>query len=164
MFALSLLRFLHIGSAILLIGGIIARQLVRSIAKRSEDPRILAAMFQAADPIERVMVIPGSIATILFGVLLALVTRAPILGFLQGASRNWLLLSNVLILLTIPLVPLVFIPRGKVFGSRLEHALEEGRITPELRSSLADPVVGFFHGFEILVLLFVVFLMVFKPL
>jgi hypothetical protein len=59
---------------------------------------------------------------------------------------------------------LVFIPRGKIFGIRLQQALEQGQITPELRSSLADPVVGFFHAFEIAALLMVVFLMVFKPL
>jgi uncharacterized membrane protein len=164
MFAFSVFRFLHIGSAILLIGGVIARQLVRSVARRSDDPRTLAAMLQAAAPIERIMVIPGSIATILFGIILAVLTRAPILGFLQGASRNWLLLSNLLILLTIPLVPFVFVPRGKIFSGRLKQAIQQGQITPALRSSLVDPVVAFFHWFEIMALLLVVVLMVFKPL
>ena len=110
------------------------------------------------------MVIPGSFLVILFGVILALMTGAPIFGFLQGATQNWLLLANSLILLTVALVPLVFIPRGKAFGRHLQTAIEEQRITPELRASLDDPVVGFAHWMEICVLALVVVLMVFKPL
>ena len=160
----TLLRFLHIGSAILLVGGVIARQLTRSVAKRTEDPRALALIFQAADPIERYMVIPGSLLTILFGVILALYIGAPIFGFLQGASQNWLLLANLLLLLTIPLVPLVFIPRGKVFGAHLEEAIRLGRMTPELKASLDDPVVAAAHLFEELALILIVALMVFRPI
>jgi uncharacterized membrane protein len=106
------IRFLHIVSAILLVGGVFARQLVRQRAKREEDPRSLAEGFRIAEPIEKFMVIPGSFLAVTFGVVLALWSGAPIFGFLQGASHNWLLLSNVLILGTFLLVPLVFLPVG----------------------------------------------------
>ncbi len=92
------IRFLHVASAIVLVGGVIARQLTRSLAERSEDPKAIALIFRAADPIERYMVIPGSILVIVFGVFLALVVGAPIFGFLQGASRNWLLVANLVII------------------------------------------------------------------
>ncbi|HET7010373.1 MAG TPA: DUF2269 family protein [Anaerolineales bacterium] len=163
MFVFLLVRFLHIGGAILLVGGIFARQLARSRANRAADPATLAAIMQAADPIERTMVIPGSFAAVVSGVILALRTGAPIFGFLQGAAQNWLLLANVLILLTIPLVPLVFVPRGKVFERHLRQALDQGVITPAVRASLNDPVVGFAHTFEMVALALVVILMVFKP-
>jgi uncharacterized membrane protein len=164
MFGYLLVRFLHIGSAILLVGGIMARQLARSRTKRAAHPAALVAMFQAADPIERYMVMPGSFGVIVFGVAWALLTGAPLFGFLQGASRNWLLVSNVLVLLIALLVPLVFIPRGKVFDRLLQEAVEQGRITPALRASLDDPVVGLSHGFELAAVLLVFVLMVFKPI
>jgi uncharacterized membrane protein len=158
-----LVRFLHLASAIVLVGGVVARQLTRSVAKRAEDPRSLAAVLRATDPIERFMVIPGSVLAVLFGVVLALMTGAPIFGFLQGRSPSWLLAANLLILLTIPLVPLVFVPRGKAFGAHLQRAIDQGRMTPELRAGLRDPVVGLCHLFEMTALALVVVLMVFKP-
>jgi uncharacterized membrane protein len=158
-----LLKFLHIGSAIAFVGGILARQLARSVAERSEDPREIALGFRIADPIEKFMVIPGSTLVILIGAALAIVTGAPILGFLQGASRNWLLVANVLILGIVALVPTVFLPRGKVFGERLEEAIRRGQVTPELRASMRDPVVRLSHTAELVATILVVVLMVFRP-
>ncbi|MGH2606889.1 MAG: hypothetical protein ACRDG5_09895 [Anaerolineales bacterium] len=91
-------------------------------------------------------------------------TGASLFGFLQGSSRNWLLVSNVLVLLIALLVPLVYIPRGKVSGPLLQEAVEQGRITPALRASLDDPVVRFAHAYEIAAVLLVLVLMVFKPI
>ena len=42
------IRFLHIVSAMLLVGGVFARQLVRQRAKMAEDPRSLAEGFRTA--------------------------------------------------------------------------------------------------------------------
>ncbi len=157
------IRFLHVASAIVLVGGVIARQLTRSLAERSEDPKAIALIFRAADPIERYMVIPGSMLVIVFGVFLALVVGAPILGFLQGASRNWLLVANLLIISFFILVPTVFLPRGKVFARHLEQAIQSGEVTPALRAALNDSVVRFCHAYEIVAIIVVVVLMVFKP-
>ncbi len=62
MFAYFLVGFLHIGGATLLVGGIGARHLARSTAKRATDPAALVAMFQAADPIERELRSPAALA------------------------------------------------------------------------------------------------------
>jgi uncharacterized membrane protein len=158
-----LVRFLHIVSAIVLIGGILARQLVRSHAKKTDDVRTFATLSQAAGWIETRMVIPGNMAVIVLGVILALMTNTPILGFLQGASSNWLLVSNILLLFGFLSVPLVFIPRGKKFDVILEHALAQGRMTPELRAALDDRAVRFLHSTEIVLVIVIVVLMVFKP-
>ncbi len=158
-----ILRFLHIASAIVFVGGVFARQLARSVALRSDRPQDIALGFRVADPIERFMVIPGSILTIVFGVLLALFAGFPMLGFLQGASSNWLLAANVLILSEVVLVPGVFLPRGKVFGQHLEEAVSQGQITPELRASMNDPLVRFSHTYELAATVLIVILMVFKP-
>src|SRR5688572_7439312 len=104
---LLVIRFLHIASAIWFIGGVVARQMIRAYAKRTDDVQRFAVMSEAAGRIESTMVIPGNFAVILFGVIYGLMIGAPILGFLQGASRNWLLVSNLLLLLGFFNVPLV---------------------------------------------------------
>src|SRR5215207_8164073 len=153
--------FLHISSVIVFVGGIFARQIVRSVAEKTEDIHQFAALSQGAGRIESLMVIPGNMAAIAFGVILALITHAPILGFLQGASQNWLLVTNILLVIGLLLVPLVFLPRGKTFEPVLQDALAQGQITPQLRVKLNDGVVRFAHGFEIISLVVIVFLMVF---
>jgi uncharacterized membrane protein len=140
-----IIRFLHIATAIMFIGGIFGRQLVRAYAKKADNIHVFSALSQAAGRIERIMIIPGNLAVILFGVILALMTGAPVLGFLQGASRNWLLVSNSLLTLGLLLVPFVFIPRGKKFEPVLQKALAEGQMTAELRTTLDDKRVKFAH-------------------
>ncbi|RPI23819.1 MAG: DUF2269 family protein, partial [Chloroflexota bacterium] len=46
------IRFLHILSSMMLVGGVIARQLARSYASRAGDPQTVALAFRVADPIE----------------------------------------------------------------------------------------------------------------
>jgi uncharacterized membrane protein len=157
------IRFLHIICAIIFIGGIFARQIVRSMAKKTDDVRLFAALSHAAGRIETVMIIPGNLAVIAFGVILALMTGAPIFGFLQGASRNWLLASNLLLVLGFLAVPLVFIPRGKQFDRVLQKALALGQMTPELQAALDDKLIRSLHVAEMVVLVLIVILMVYKP-
>ena len=158
-----LFRFLHITSAIWFLGGILARQIVRAHAKRTDDVQRFAAMSEAAGRIESTMVIPGNLAVIVFGVIVSLLIGAPIFGFLQGAERNWLLVSNIILLLGFLNVPLIFLPRGKLFRAALEDALAKGQMTPELRAHLDDPVVRIAHTYELVSMVAIVYLMVFKP-
>ncbi len=157
------LLYLHIASVVIFAGGILARQLVRSAAERSPEVRNFAVLSGAAGRIENLMVIPGNLAVIVFGVILALLTGTPILGFLQGGARNWLLASNILLLLGLLAVPLIFIPRGRRFDVALEDALAQGQWTPQLRAVVQDKVVRATHAAEIAMIAIVAFLMVFKP-
>jgi low temperature requirement protein LtrA len=102
-------------------------------------------------------------AVILFGVILALMSGYPIFGFLQGAAQNWLLVSNILLVLGLVSVPTIFVPRGKKFEPLLAAALAEGRMTPDLRANLDDKVVRLAHLYEEVALVIVIALMVFKP-
>ena len=158
-----LVRFLHIASAIWFLGGILARQIVRAHAKRTDDVQRFAAMSEAAGRIESTMVIPGNLAVIVFGVIVSLLIGAPIFGFLQGAERNWLLVSNIILLLGFLNVHLIFLPRGKLFRAALENALAKGQMTPELRAHLDDPVVRIAHTYELVSMVAIMYLMVFKP-
>ncbi len=158
-----ILLFLHITSTIVFIGGILARQLVRSLAARSPDVDNFAMLSQAAGRVETLMVIPGNMAVVIFGVPLALITGAPIFGFLQGSPQNWLLVSNILLLVGLVTVPLVFAPRGRQFDLALRDARAQGQWTPQLRAAVDDKLVHSVHAAEIVLVMFIVFLMVFKP-
>jgi uncharacterized membrane protein len=157
------LRFLHSATAIIFIGGIFARQIIRARANQTDDVRVFAALHEAAGRIETRMVIPGNLAVIVVGVLLALLTHAPIFGFLQGASHNWLLASNLLLVFGFLVVMRVFVPRGKKFEVLLQDALAKGQITPELRAEVDDRLIRVLHVVEMSVVVLIVALMVFKP-
>jgi uncharacterized membrane protein len=158
-----LIRFLHILAAIVFAGGLLARQVVRGLMAGATDVGQILTLSLAAGRIERLMVIPANLLVIALGLVLAFDVRAPILGSLQGDPRNWLLISIIILILLSPLVPLVFLPRGKIFDSALEEASRRGEITASLREQLADPVVRWAHAAELLGVGLVVFLMVFRP-
>ncbi len=160
---ITLLRLLHISAAIIFVGGLFARQAVRSLTARASDVAVLVALTQAAGRVERLMVIPGNILAIVFGLILALAIRAPILGSIQGASKNWLFASIAILAILLPLVPVVFLPRGKVFEAALLDASGKAAITPELRLPMADPVVRWAHRAEMIGVARIVILMVVKP-
>ena len=109
------------------------------------------------------MVIPGNMTVILLGLALGLMGGWPILGFLQGSSSNWLLVSNLLLVGGMLLVPFVYAPKGKRFDMELTHAMSEKRITPELHAAMDDSVVGRAHIAEFAGLFIVIVLMIFKP-
>jgi uncharacterized membrane protein len=159
----TLLRLLHISAAIIFVGGLFARQAVRSLTARASNVADVVALTQAAGRVERWMVIPGNILAIVFGLILAVAIRAPILGSLQGPGPNWLLASIAILAILLPVVPVVFLPRGKLFEAALGDASAKGTITPELKRHMADPVVRWAHRAEMLGVALIVILMVVKP-
>ena len=158
-----IIRFLHIVSAIVFIGGVFARQLLRSFAEKTDDVRNFVALNQAVGRIETFMVMPGNLGVILFGVILALITGSPILGFLQGASKNWLLVTIILLVFGVLTVPVVFVQRGKQFDLVLKDALAKGQMTAQLRAELDNKTIRFMYLTQITLPMVIVVLMVFKP-
>jgi len=108
-------------------------------------------------------VIPGGNFVLAFGVILALMLKWPIFGFLQGASQNWLLVSNILLILTTVLVGAVFIPYNKKLESIIQTALAEGQFTPELTAALNNQTNQMAHYAEEVIVIIVAALMVLKP-
>ena len=156
-------KFLHIAAVIMMVGGIFARQVVRGIAKNSDDVKVIASLTHVAGRLDRTMVIPGGNLVLVFGVILALMLKWPIFGFLQGASQNWLLVSNILLVMTILPVAVIFIPYNKKLESIIQTAHAEGRITPELSAALDDKTNKLAHYAEEFLILAVTALMVLKP-
>jgi uncharacterized membrane protein len=156
-------KFLHVLAVIASVGGLFARQLVREYAKGLQDVHTFANFSQAALKIERTLVIPGMSAILVLGVIVGLIGRSPILGFLQGASQNWLLVSNILIIGILVLIPTVLVPRSKQFEPLLQAALAKGEMTPELREAANDGVVALAHLYEEVAVVVIAALMVIKP-
>lgn len=162
-----LLKILHVLAVMALFAGITGRQVTRSQAKKAAnkagDLKTFLELSALASQFESKLVIPGSSLVMLFGLALGLLQGWPVLGFLQGAAQNWLLVSNLLLASMILVIPAIFLPRGKVFEAALKEAVQRGEITPKLSSSLNDPVVSLAHRWEELSLVAITILMIAKP-
>jgi hypothetical protein len=158
-----IVKFVHVLAVTITIGGMFARQLVRGTARKSDDVKTIKSLTDVAIRIDRAMVIPWSNLILLAGIVLAIMQKWPILGFLQGASQNWLLVSNVLLIVMIVLIPTVFIPHNKRVESLLQTALAESHITSELSAALNDKTNKMAHHAEEIIVLVITALMVLKP-
>ena len=156
-------KYLHILAVTITVGGMFARQLVRTQARKLDDLDAIASLTRVAVRMDRVLVIPWSNIMIVMGIILAVMQKWPIFGFLQGSSQNWLLVSNLLLLIMIILIPSVFIPHNKKVEAILQSALTERRFTQELTAALDDQKNQLAQLAEEVIVLVVAALMVLKP-
>jgi len=154
----DLLKLIHVLIAFGFITGLLGRWILLGSAARATDVESAYQLSQAAAPFER-LVITGGNLVLPAGLLTAWAQDYPWLGLTTG----WMLVSVVILLTIIPLVPLVFLPRGKVFEAAMAAAREQRVVTPELRAAFADPMVAFAHRYELTAVGIVVALMVLKP-
>jgi hypothetical protein len=152
----------HALTGAIFLGALIGRWIVLGLAERADTLASMRTLARAAQPFERI-VIAGSMIVLVLGVVAAIAQGRPFLGPLQGAGLDWLFVSLVLFLTVGPLVPIVFIPRGRVFDAALADAAARGEITPELRVAWADPVVRAAHVYELAVITLIFVLMMTKP-
>jgi hypothetical protein len=152
----------HALAGVLFFAGLIGRWIALDQATRSDDIGDVQATLRVSARFER-MVIVGSMVVFILGIAAAIARGLPFLGPLQGASVNWVFVSLVLFLSIIPLVPLVFLPRGRVFEAALESASAAGQVTSELRTAFHDPVVRAAHIYELGVVTIVLVFMLTKP-
>jgi hypothetical protein len=150
--------FLHVAIAFVFVGGLIGRWIVLGRARRSADIGEIDILLPVADRFEKI-VIPASAAILVLGLLAMWAQDRPL--FEDGGY--WLLASLVLYLSIMPLVPLIFLPRGRVFEAALTDARARGTVTPELKAAFHDPWVAFARTYEAVVVAIVVALMVLKP-
>jgi Predicted integral membrane protein (DUF2269) len=160
--ATDVVVLIHALTGIVFIVGLIGRWLILGAAARATDLPSMKTLTDAAGPFERIVVI-GSLLVLLFGIVAAYLEGHSILGPLTGGSVDWLFVSVVLYLSIIPLVPLVFVPRGKVFGAALSDAAQQQRVTPELQAAWTDPVVRAAHIYELGAVTVVLILMLAQP-
>lgn len=159
------LRLIHALVGILLVAGLLGRWVALARvegAAREGDLSAVRALLGASTVFERI-VIPSFGAALVLGLFTAWIQGSPLFGFLQGSGSNWLLVSLVLFLSTIPLTPFVFQPRGRRFGTSLDEAITLGRITPGLVAALHDPITRAAHAYEFAAVVLVLVLMLSKP-
>jgi hypothetical protein len=153
---------LHVLSVFVLVAGILGRALTLRQVARAADIHPLKAQVQVASIFEH-MVRHGSLVVLVTGLAAAGARGWPILGILQHSPINWVLVALVTYLTIIPWIVFILLPRSKVFEVRLAAAEKAGTITPELRASLADPVIAWARRYEFAMILFLTYLMVAKP-
>ena len=156
-------NLLHVLAAAWFVSGVIGRSVAFGQAAKSTHVDTTCALMKLSDFFERRMVIPGSAAVLLLGLLTAWLNGSPLFGFLQGSDANWLLVSLVLFLSPTPAIPLYLIPRRVLRAQVAEAALAQGRITPELMAALADKGVIAYRRLELVIAMVVTALMVTKP-
>ena len=158
----ALLKLIHVASAIWFFAGLIARWYALSAASRATDVRLTRAVADLGGRFENAMIIPGSTAVLVSGIITALVGGLPLLGPVQGGS-SWLLAALLIFAAIMALVPTVFLPRGRLFGAALVEAIEQNQVTPRLRAAFADPIVVRAHWAELIGVGAILALMVLKP-
>jgi len=156
------LAVLHALSGIAFIVGLFGRWMVLAAAERAATPAGMRLLARAAAPFET-LVIFGSLIVFILGILTAWAEGLPLLGPFVGAPVNWLFVALILYLSILPLVPLVFLPRGRVFEAALEDAERSGVVSEALRKAWADPVVRAAHIYELTAVTIVLVLMLAKP-
>lgn len=146
----------------LFLGALVGRWIVLGLAERATSLIAIRALTQAAVPFERTVIV-SSLLVLVLGIMTAIAQGRPFLGPLQGAPVDWLFTSFVLYLTIVPLVPFVFVPRGRLLDAALEEAIARDVITPELIAAFRDPMVRAAHVYELAVVTIVFALMVGKP-
>jgi uncharacterized membrane protein len=158
-----IMRFLHILSAFWMIAGLLGRWVAYAQARRANDIQPATALLRLSERFEQLMVIPGSQAVLVLGLLAAWLGGYPLLGALQGARTNWLLLSLVLSLCMIPIIAVFLAPRRKLRRLALEDAVARGTLTIQLRAALDDRIVLGSRSAEMIITGAILVLMVLKP-
>jgi hypothetical protein len=147
----------HVVSAFWFVAGLAGRDVTIARARAASDIETIRALCDTAGVFDKRMVIPGSMLVLVFGLVTAFT------GHWSFGDNGWLLVALILFLSLIPLVPLVFLPRGKVFDAALAGAVETGEPTPALGAAFADRAVGAARWYERVVVAVIIVLMITKP-
>ena len=156
-------KLLHVAIAFWFVAGLLGRTLAQRQARSSDEIKVVDALSSLAGAFDRLLVIPGAQLVLVGGIVTALLQGYPLLGFLQGARANWLLLSLILYGGITALVPTVFLPTGRAFDAALASARAAGRVTGELTAALHDRRTAWAHAGELAAVAAIIVLMVLKP-
>jgi hypothetical protein len=153
---------LHALTGAIFLGALVGRWIVLGLAQRAESLATMRTLTAAARPFERIVIVTSAVVLVL-GVAAAIAQGRPFLGPLQGANVDWLFVSLLIYLSVLPLVRLVFLPRGRVFDAAMEDAVARGEVTGEVARAWRDPLVRAAHLYELGAVTVVFLLMVTKP-
>jgi hypothetical protein len=153
----------HALSGILFLATLIGRWIVLGVAERASTLSEMRVVLRVSSPFERLVRVVSGVVLVL-GIAAAVAVGRPFLGPIQGGHVDWLFVALLLYLSIIPLVPLVFLPKGRVFEAALADAEARGdQVTPVLRAAWTDPVTRAAHVYELGAVTLVLVLMMAKP-
>jgi hypothetical protein len=152
----------HALLGILFIAALIGRWIVLGLSERATDLPSMKTLAAAAGPFERLVIVAPTFV-LLFGLVAAFMQGRSVLGPLTGGTVDWLFVSLLVFLSPLPLVPLVFLPRGRAFDAAMATADASGGVTPELQAAWRDPVVRASHVYELAAVTLVLILMLTQP-
>ena len=101
----ALVKLAHVFAGFWLVAGLVGRGVTQVKAERTADIGTVKVLIELIGRFDSLMVIPASTAVLALGLVAAWIEGLPILGFLQGAHTNWLLVALVLYLSIMVLVP-----------------------------------------------------------
>ena len=158
----ALLRLAHALASVAFVAGLLGFRIVTGLASRADSLAAMGLLLRAATPFARLMT-GGGISLTVLGLATAVAIGRPVLGPIQGARVDWMFVSTLLMLPIFAFLVVVY-PR---FGRRLRAALDaaeaEGRITPGLTTTWADPNYRWTRRYELVAVLTVLALMLAKP-
>jgi hypothetical protein len=152
------LKFGHVILAFAMVTGLFGRWILLTRGAASEDIERSHLLADAASPFERIVQMASPLVVV-FGLVTAWTQGYPWLGLTTG----WMLLTVLLIIPIFVMIPVIFIPRGRVFEAAMADARAKGIITPALRAAWRDPAVAFARRYELVTIVIIVALMIFKP-
>ena len=153
---MDLVVLLHVLAAFSFVAGLVGRDITIAQARRSRDLASITELLAVANRFDWIVKV-GSVAVLALGII------AMIVGDLAPSDNGWLIASLVLYVALGLLVPIVFLPRGRVFDAALADARRRGEVTPELTAAFRDPVVATARNAELVVVAVIIGLMVLKP-
>jgi hypothetical protein len=158
----TILKVVHAVLGVWIVAALVGRWMTLGQAARSMDIGAVRTLLGLSDRFERMAIRIPPIVLVL-GIATAIAQGRAFLGPLQGAPVDWLFVSIVIYLSVIPVIPLVFLPRGRTFAAALDEATAAGRVTGDLTRAFRDPVVFVAHVCEVAVIVIVFVLMITKP-
>jgi hypothetical protein len=159
----TLLVVVHVWAVFWLGAGTVGRDACYFHAARAQDLPALRTLAGLGGIFDRAFVRPATFVVLVTGLIAAWIRGWPVLGFLQGANVNWVLVALLIYLSVIPLIVFVFLPKGRVYRRILGEAEARGEVTPQLRRAIEDPLVGAARVYEIVMIGVLAFLMVARP-
>jgi uncharacterized membrane protein len=157
----SVLKLLHVLSAMWLVSGLLGRAVALSSARRAPEMRIVKAIADVSGRLENMMIAPGIVAVLLTGIATAVAGGTSLLGPFDGGPL-WVFLPLVVMLIVVVLTPRM-LAHDRRWGEALEDAARQGVITERLRAFLDRGAMMRRYAPDITAIAVIVVLMVLKP-
>jgi uncharacterized membrane protein len=158
----TLLKLLHVLSAMWLVAGLLGRAVALSSARRAPDMAILKAIADVSGRLEDLMIAPGLIAVLVTGIATAVVGGISLLGPFDGGPL-WVFIPLVIMLVAVVTTPIT-LAHDRKWGQALEDATRRGVVTDGLRPYLDSQAMLRRYAPDVTAVAIIVVLMVLKPL